>query len=1785
MARKVNTKFVIALSVTLCSVSGVFAAIKVRSMLRNRNPEVFKALAAEAEKAGNHLDAASNYSRAAELMRNHHDAGADEFFSRSAELYMMVSKNAQTQDEALQAYGKAKDARVQALIENPHNKEVNAALLEDDYLDARSNPPLASWRDVEDVATKLIKNSDSLKPRLYRGEARLIKVLAIATNDKPATPDAFAGVDEDVAAALKMDPNSGAAVALAASVMQNKAFQGELRRGPRNNLDFLDTKEVKDPKNSKPTKDTFRDEIDATEKYLRDYLAKNPGQPDAAFQLAGLLRQRYVLITGAKNATGAAAPGPKAAPWHDPNTDLKDSISFAEQAVANSTEDIIDNGFAGFLANEYLLAKQPENAEKVFSNLIARAPDEPIGYFALADLYVHLGDVSKAIDSFKDVVRRPKIGIGREAKRNDLIQSKSREMIVWLNMDLVEQGAAPEQNAARMKEAADYTDLLRTSHTPRGVIDLLDGRAQLINRAYPQAVASLRRAETNLSNNRELLEDYRRAEMQLMRINQLQGQLGGALDALEKILVVNPDDPEVILQKSSILVQLGRYEDTRVLLEHYLGSYDVTTQSFPNRDHLAPGFFERASGIWKIANNAKNIVAGTRPDDTTDHDSTFYLQLALSEINAEDYESAAADAGRVLEKEATNSDAYNQQAYQTAIVANIELKQLEPAKILAARALAKYPANTGFQVLKARLEITGAATTPESRRKLVDAISDKFIQQMSYASISREEKDSDGEIAALQKAEEMVKAASTPDERDRLAAVIDRIFSAAITAASAAKGTPKQEAYYALAQTCVTKAEKLNQDGTGGLLYRGRLEFVKSDGKNGLDFLRQAVASHPDYAVAHFILGEVYLAIALKNDPSGMGGGAAGTNRNLALEQFREVLRLAPNHIQAIQFAINLLIDSGDTTNIKEAQQLVETGLRLSPNNPYFMTASEFLTGNPQDAITRREKILEKNPEDNSTEAIDNRRRLAMLYLRQKDELGTPQSVKASDMARAVQLVEWAYSKNKDKLWLANLLASYYVEVARTAQPHQTDPKDPLQIAVARSLNVYDDFTAGKSDLVQTAAGMGLAIYENFMAGKDDTVRFNTLLLKSEFLHGLVITQAAYNALAEDGKISPGAKAAYDAYIEAMTAKANGKAYNDKAVEEGPKDEAVRILKLAQTLEPADSGEAERRLGDLYFDMSQMPEAQAVYAKVLDKEKEKDPSMRLRVLRRFIEVELRLDIPENVADRVQFADAVKRLDDAIKSDPRDVQALILRAYACVRENSVEKDPQKKRQLVAASLGFLNQALAIDPANSDALYYRAQAFVASGGEHLPDAIRDLVLSIKGDHTSVKGQMLLATVYRRSHRYEEAVVEYIEVLDKFPELLPARVDYADFLMSLAQQLHTFPPESSEDFVVSIRRLDPEGKLYELAKKSSELYPGQAKWPLMYAQLLEMQDKNDVALRIFEALYKSKASHEAPIIDAYLEILCKTKNYPAVVEVTTKILSLSNLAPFLEDHPEWSVLYVRRAAAYRSLGKQKEAAEDLNAALAVVAGAAKEQKYEPFANLLMKSVGILSDLDDAQAPAAERLIADQLQARLAANPSETISQVGLMQMLLLLRQPDEALKVAQSTTVPVDDPKLKLMVLRQMAMVKYQAHEYAESEKDFNALLALTPKDIESLNNYAFMLADSMNQAPKAIEVANKALEVLNTESNENEVTAAYSDIYDTLGWAQLRAGDAKSAAASLQHSVQTQPTSDAYYHLAKAYQMIGDINAAKTACTAGILLATKRKDAVLTDLMDLQVKLNK
>jgi tetratricopeptide (TPR) repeat protein len=1694
MARRVNTKFVVMLSVALGAAASVVVGVVGYRMLERRNPDVYRRRAEAALQAGDLKAAASNFQTEARLAARRHRPGIDAIYAQAGDLNMKVARDAQTQEDAVQFYQNAMDCYRAALGENPRNKVVNETLMEEDYQNALYFPSVQAWKELESISTKFIANNgDAAKARLYRAEARL----EVARNSTAAaTPQAVADLGEDLAAAQKLEPHSGKAVALRAGLMSLEANLAlGHRQFSRNGEQLAD-------------EDYLRDMV-AVRQVLANCLegkweglSETPGwawlsrisinnpHPDVAATLASAMLEQYRFSGGRDRSR------------------LDTAIVLMDAAFA---ADPTKTGLADTLRVLYVGASRPEKAEALCKQIIKQAPEKPEGYFRLAAHYRERGEPAKAIEAYQEVTKHAQIGAGREAVRNAAYQMEAVEGIAWLNLELAEKpGTSTEERSAYLKIATENTEKLRTMHAQGGMVNLLEGRAFLAKRDFSRAVNLLHRAEANLNGAPGLADRYRQAKLTLARAYEQQNQLGAALEKVNEALELRPGDLATLLNKGKLLLQLGKFSDATMLAERILGGAEEG--HFANEGALPPAVVQMAKSMLVIANSPQNPNAIDPLKGT--------LQWALIQMNQEHYEEAAVAAEELLQKPDLSNDE-GVRSYQVAIVSNARLKHTDKAKDLAAKALQKYPENTNFQVLKAQLDKPERADSFEGQKEIMGAITDEYTRTLAMASLlhsqalflqsQKREGESqklwDEELALLQKAREGYRSVSAPEERERLSIILDRMFVAGIVAAGYNKGA-KQEEYWKLAQMVVTEIEKLNLDGTDGKIYRGRLEMARTEGKSGLQYLQQAVEQRPDYSYAHQVLGQAYYSLGMAS--ADKGGAVVTAHYNSALEEFRQVVRLAPNNLVGLQYAIDLLVKKADSASRKEAQGLLEMAMAQAPHNTRFIPYQEILLANNDTAINSRKALLESQPNDR-----DNLRRLAGLYVGKKDKETLPDK-KQEAIDNAIKLLESDYQKHKDDLNAGDLLARILVD--------------------------YDKTDKG--------AARALEIYGTFVASADSAVRFNALIDKAEFLRNLRLTSAAISAL----------KAA-------------------KLIQRDDlREEAAEVLKQAIKDEPSTQDDAERHLADMYFDLGRMAEAEKIYLGVLENPKSPDESS--RVTRRLIEAELR---------QAKYQEAGPRLEALLKKYPQDIQGLILRAYASIQQGMGQPLDVQQKALNQA-LTDLNRVLKIDSENGDVLYYRATAQMMLG-DRFDQAEQDLIKASKSERPGVNARLLLAELYVRTQRYEEASAEYSEIIRQRSDLLAVRVEYANLLKDLAELQLTLPKDSDVDFVKALFRLDPLRKFMDQVTSASQDFPS-ARWWFLYAQGLTMQNRDAEALARFKGLYDDLLKNniiDAQITDAYLAALLKDKNYAEVVKLSSSIIDTNT--QFITDNPQYVSFFLKRAAAYQGLGKPAEAMADVDRGFAVgVAAAKKSGNYAPFIAVLNEastprySGAESPGVTQPKAILSPELVAERLRLRVAADSAETISKLGLIQIYLIINQPAEALKIVDTLDAAEKEPALRVLILRQSALVRSQTKQYAAAEKDYKELDRLLPNNPDILNNYAFMLADGMKRPKEAIEHAEKALKVLATRSNPGTVTSISANVYDTLGWAHFVNNDLPKAEANLRTALKVQPQSAAYLHLALTLQKRGMVAEALTNCTEGIKMATARRDVeTLAALNELQKKL--
>jgi len=106
-----------------------------------------------------------------------------------------------------------------------------------------------------------------------------------------------------------------------------------------------------------------------------------------------------------------------------------------------------------------------------------------------------------------------------------------------------------------------------------------------------------------------------------------------------------------------------------------------------------------------------------------------------------------------------------------------------------------------------------------------------------------------------------------------------------------------------------------------------------------------------------------------------------------------------------------------------------------------------------------------------------------------------------------------------------------------------------------------------------------------------------------------------------------------------------------------------------------------------------------------------------------------------------------------------------------------------------------------------------------------------------------------------------------------------------------------------------------------------------------------------------------------------------------------------------------------------------------------------------------------------------------------------------------------------------------------------KWADAAAQYEELVKLAPNDENALNNLGYLYADRLNQAERAVEVAERA----------HKLAGARPVIEDTLGWALLRRGkpeDRARAVTLLRHAREFLHQDDVRLHLGVALQLSGD-----------------------------------
>jgi tetratricopeptide (TPR) repeat protein len=552
MAKRVNTRFVVRLSVTVAA-AAIGATWHVHARQRRQDPDALRAVADAAAAAGQWEAAADAYDRAAAAALRRRRPAAD-LLAKAADAADRASAEAATPAEAARAYRQSADALARALREDPRNPallQMAAAAL---YARAAADPTPAAWAAVDEAASRLLDAGPPGAPALlWRAEARL-------RTPPPAgrEADLLAAVWPDVAAAQSLAPASGTAAALAAEVRRRQAA------------------------GCPPAE--AADRLAAAAAAVRVFLADHPFDPEATRALAAILLQQG-------DSAGAAAACAAAFDHHPDNLPLATELARL---------------YAGDSARG--LPAQPAKAEAVCRAAAAASPASAPAQLLLAEFYLRERQPAAALPAYAATLAAAARGGGPLAVVHERIALRARFASAAACLDLAEAaGPATAAGQRRLADARQHAEQFRAAHGPPALADLLGGRTALLADDLPQAEILLKRAAAGLAGT-DPPAALRQAKVLLAAVYRRTSppQLGAALALLEEAAAApGGSNGPLAVERADVLLRLGRPDDAEALLAAALQAGGLPADEGP-----------RAQALYAAARARQGKAAGKAPAES-----------------------------------------------------------------------------------------------------------------------------------------------------------------------------------------------------------------------------------------------------------------------------------------------------------------------------------------------------------------------------------------------------------------------------------------------------------------------------------------------------------------------------------------------------------------------------------------------------------------------------------------------------------------------------------------------------------------------------------------------------------------------------------------------------------------------------------------------------------------------------------------------------------------------------------------------------------------------------------------------------------------------------------------------------------------------------------------------------------------------------------------------------------------------------------------------------------------
>jgi tetratricopeptide (TPR) repeat protein len=499
---------------------------------------------------------------------------------------------------------------------------------------------------------------------------------------------------------------------------------------------------------------------------------------------------------------------------------------------------------------------------------------------------------------------------------------------------------------------------------------------------------------------------------------------------------------------------------------------------------------------------------------------------------------------------------------------------------------------------------------------------------------------------------------------------------------------------------------------------------------------------------------------------------------------------------------------------------------------------------------------------------------------------------------------------------------------------------------------------------------------------------------------------------------------------------------------------------------------------------------------------------------------------ENQSGRVDeryLKQAVEQFQKVTEKDPKDVESLVmLGKLHSFSKNSIEAEKA------------LNAALAVDPANEDALTQLALLYANLGDskraieklkavtEKAPNdrvlkiladqyiQVRDFksaaevlkkALEMQPDNTAVARELAQALLY--SDQVEEALALFEELAKAEPRDPQIPLSLAEIYRSkrdlkkareALNQAKAIDPRGFEVRYQDVRLLVAEGKTSEAATA-------------LKAMIDETQRRN---------YSETEARARATLLDEYGILLRQSEQYPQAIEAFKQMGNLGG------DHAKRSAVQI--IDTYRQSKDNVAALREADAAL---------KKYPNERMIKVEHATVLADQGKVDEAVTEL-------RSLMGGERDRETYLTLAQIYeKAKRYADMSKTLDEWEKLPTAKDDSETIHFMRGAMYE-RMKRYADSEIAFRKVLAMNAENHGALNYLGYMLADRNMRLDEAYEMIHKALEF-------EPDSGAY---LDSLGWVYFRQGKLEEAETALVRAVEKvgkDPT--VHDHLGDVYSKLG------------------------------------